>query len=154
MDSTKASKPANKLPEDLIGIKMTDLSQLTQDIHELRKEVAAIRERTPGQKLWDIFFRIAAPLSLLAAGALVTHEVRLSKVEAQQITDVDAVQAHQDILAEARRMDTEVAVRFATELSKLPPVWLLDIVTDLKASNSRILERLTRLETLLEKNGK
>lgn len=36
------------------------------------------------ERVWDIATKLAVPLSIILAGALVTHEVRIAKMETEQ----------------------------------------------------------------------
>jgi hypothetical protein len=75
------------------------------------------------------------PVSIVIAGALIGHEVRLAKIEANRFTDKDAAVMERRILAES------------------PPSWLREDLREIKAMIMReanrtdeILNRMAKIE--------
>jgi hypothetical protein len=90
-------------------------------------------------------------LSFLLGATVIAHEVRLSKIEESRFSAVDGEKLQREILAQARAADAEIAARFAEALTNYPPDWLTTMVDELRQSNNKLGERMTRLETILER---
>lgn len=85
-------------------------------------------------RAWDIAIKLLVPLSLIAAGAMVNHEVRLSRIEESRFTQQDGY-----ILEEKTASAEDVR----------------DVKRLLEALDSRtrsIEQTAARLESILEKD--
>lgn len=68
------------------------------------------------------------PLSIILAGTVIAHEVRISVIESNRFTDSDANLMFEKIRAE------------------LPPEWLKAKVNEIKTDQKEILRRLSYIE--------
>lgn len=80
------------------------------------------------ERIWDMATKAAVPLSLLIGGAMVAHEIRITKLEETRFTTIDA-----------ERMRREIE-------SSYPPPWLRAQILEMKASLAEINTRLRDLE--------
>lgn len=55
---------------------------------------------TNGAKFWDFVTKISIPLVFIASAAVITHEVRISIIESNRFTDVDAARMHEEMAGE------------------------------------------------------
>lgn len=79
-------------------------------------------------RVWDIVLKALVPVSILLAGSLVSHEVRLAKIEESRFTERDAS------LMERRIIES------------IPPPWLKAQIEEIKALLRENTSRLRAVE--------
>lgn len=83
-------------------------------------------------KVWEILMKATVPLSVIIGSALVTHEVRIAKLEESRFTGSDGVKLERDIRAYVQ--------------DSFPPNWLREDIQEIKASMKSIEGRLRKIE--------
>lgn len=48
-------------------------------------------------KVWDVLLKATVPISIIIGGALIGHEVRISRIEASRFTNADGLRLERDI---------------------------------------------------------
>ena len=88
--------------------------------------------RSASDKVWDLLTRAAVPLSVIVAGAMIAHEVRISVIESNRFTNHDGDKLDQEI-------------KYWIE-NRYPPEWLREEMNELKRSQREMLRRITEIE--------
>ena len=88
--------------------------------------------KSTSEKIWDVVLKASVPLSLLLGSALITHEVRLSKIEATHFTREDSYKLR-------AALHKEIEERY-------PPKWLRQKVQHIEQVLDRIEHRIHELE--------
>lgn len=65
-------------------------------------------------KVWEILVKVMVPVGIIAAGTIIGHEIRLTRIESNRFTDHDAGELRKDIM------------------QALPPQWLRDEIRENK----------------------
>lgn len=86
-------------------------------------------ENNTSARVWDMLLKAMVPLSVVIGGALIGHEVRLSRIEDTRFTKENGLQLE-------RSFRQWVEQRF-------PPEWLLSDIADIK-------EELRELKVILK----
>ena len=64
--------------------------KLIERLEEIEKH---IMHRPLGSRVWDALTKLLVPVSIIIGGALITHEVRLSKIEQSVNGNKEAIRA-------------------------------------------------------------
>ena len=123
------------------------LERVALDLHALQRCVAHIDKRTSATRVWDMLMKAAVVILVPAAGALIAHEVRIGTIEGNRFTARDGQALERALESQMQSWLVETETRLTEAIGKLPPEWLRELVTELKAGQSDIRDRLTRLET-------
>lgn len=83
--------------------------------------------------VWDILIKAAVPISVMTAGAIITHEVRISRIESNQFTG----KMGSDLRNDMKEWVT----------SQFPPPWLKESMIEIKQSLRDIEARIRSLES-------
>jgi hypothetical protein len=73
---------------------------------------------TKKDRVWDMLTKATVPITMIVATALISHEVRLSRIEENRFTDLDGAHLHQKLLEDFGKT--------------YPPKWLLEDVKEIK----------------------
>jgi len=79
-------------------------------------------------RFWDFATKATVPLAMVIGGALVTHEVRLTKIESNRFTQEAARELE-------RRIEAQIV-----------PGWLKENINDMKDTLKAIEARLQQIE--------
>lgn len=90
-------------------------------------------QKTNWSWLWDVFLKATVPLTVLIGSVIISHEIRISKVEEYRFDRTDAAQLREDIKSWVD--------------ANQPPSWLRDSVREIKDDLKKISERLSLLES-------
>jgi hypothetical protein len=83
-------------------------------------------------KIWDLALRTMIPVVMTVAAVVITHEVRISNIEANRFTDRDGYEMQERIM------------------EKLPPKWLREDLISITQTQKEIKSELQRLSIKIE----
>lgn len=151
MSAELVGEEIHSMTDDIRG----DLKHLQREVKRLEDVMEKLRDRTISARVWDYLMKLSIPMVLLTGGTVIAHEVSLSKIESNRFTAADGHALERHMEAASQRYVAESEARLTKAISAMPPEWLRDLVTELKAGQKDILTRLTKVETRLENgNGK
>lgn len=110
--------------ERLQQIHMTAEAKLEELFHRLER----LERKKASDRVWDLAGRVAVVIVLGVGSWMIGHEVRLSKIESNRFTDAAAIQLERRIL------------------QQLPPSWLREDITEIKAMLKDYGVRMRELE--------